>query len=115
MPARHSAITVQKPDTMTRVNSVIVPARDGASSIGASIANLARKPDSGGNPASSSAHSRKLTPSIATGAGITTRLSSSAAYSPRSEEHTSELQSLMRNTYAVFCLKKKKHHHNPEN
>src|SRR3546814_9087844 len=40
-----------------------------------------------------------------------------AAYAPllaglsvssnRSEEHTSELQSLMRNSYAVFCLKKK--------
>src|SRR3546814_9924536 len=27
----------------------------------------------------------------------------------RSEEHTSELQSLMRNSYAVFCLKKKTH------
>src|SRR3546814_5883973 len=26
---------------------------------------------------------------------------------PRSEEHTSELQSLMRNSYAVFCLKQK--------
>src|SRR3546814_5831731 len=30
---------------------------------------------------------------------------------PRSEEHTSELQSLMRNSYAVFCLKKKKNRH----
>src|SRR3546814_7907725 len=32
----------------------------------------------------------------------------------RSEEHTSELQSLMRISYAVFCLKKKKitHHEN---
>src|SRR3546814_8153883 len=29
--------------------------------------------------------------------------------SGRSEEHTSELQSLMRNSYAVFCLKKKNH------
>src|SRR3546814_2308561 len=29
--------------------------------------------------------------------------------SERSEEHTSELQSLMRISYAVFCLKKKKH------
>src|SRR3546814_4586366 len=29
----------------------------------------------------------------------------------RSEEHTSELQSLMRISYAVFCLKKKKHTH----
>src|SRR3546814_4674199 len=28
----------------------------------------------------------------------------------RSEEHTSELQSLMRISYAVFCLKKKKDH-----
>src|SRR3546814_4969100 len=31
-----------------------------------------------------------------------------AARRPRSEEHTSELQSLMRISYAVFCLKKKK-------
>src|SRR3546814_2952625 len=30
----------------------------------------------------------------------------------RSEEHTSELQSLMRISYAVFCLKKKKHTRN---
>src|SRR3546814_1345657 len=29
----------------------------------------------------------------------------------RSEEHTSELQSLMRISYAVFCLKKKKNQH----
>src|SRR3546814_10087078 len=28
-------------------------------------------------------------------------------YTPRSEEQTSELQSLMRNSYAVFCLQKK--------
>src|SRR3546814_5830933 len=30
-------------------------------------------------------------------------------YFERSEEHTSELQSLMRISYAVFCLKKQKH------
>src|SRR3546814_10208034 len=30
----------------------------------------------------------------------------------RSEEHTSELQSLMRISYAVFCLKKKTHNNN---
>src|SRR3546814_6989839 len=30
------------------------------------------------------------------------------ARAARSEEHTSELQSLMRNSYAVFCLEKKK-------
>src|SRR3546814_7073753 len=31
-----------------------------------------------------------------------------AAHAARSEEHTSELQSLMRISYAVFCLKKQK-------
>src|SRR3546814_7107093 len=31
----------------------------------------------------------------------------------RSEEHTSELQSLMRISYAVFCLKKKQQNSNP--
>src|SRR3546814_6029799 len=35
---------------------------------------------------------------------------SSYCCSIRSEEHTSELQSLMRISYAVFCLKKKKTH-----
>src|SRR3546814_1254084 len=33
----------------------------------------------------------------------------------RSEEHTSELQSLMRISYAVFCLKKKKNNHTTSN
>src|SRR3546814_4900549 len=37
------------------------------------------------------------------------RLHWRALRSDRSEEHTSELQSLMRISYAVFCLKKKKH------
>src|SRR3546814_10049837 len=32
----------------------------------------------------------------------------------RSEEHTSELQSLMRSSYAVFCLKKQNKTYNPE-
>src|SRR3546814_1452534 len=46
--------------------------------------------------------------------GRTSRAGSGEAYPSdpygtglRSEEHTSELQSLMRNSYAVFCLKKK--------
>src|SRR3546814_3103388 len=34
------------------------------------------------------------------------------AATERSEEHTSELQSLMRISYAVFCLKKKKNNQN---
>src|SRR3546814_7734167 len=35
-----------------------------------------------------------------------------AGITDRSEEHTSELQSLMRTSYADFCLKKKKQHEN---
>src|SRR3546814_4941289 len=38
----------------------------------------------------------------------------SAGASTRSEEHTSELQSLMRISYAVFCLKKKKTQNNTQ-
>src|SRR3546814_3160729 len=37
------------------------------------------------------------------------------AIGKRSEEHTSELQSLMRISYAVFCLKKKKKQTNTKN
>src|SRR3546814_5922906 len=36
-----------------------------------------------------------------------TRLSACCGTSARSEEHTSELQSLLRTSYAVFCLTKK--------
>src|SRR3546814_8598245 len=38
-----------------------------------------------------------------------------AAWTRRSEEHTSELQSLMRISYAVFCLKKNKLQHQKTN
>src|SRR3546814_3930326 len=40
------------------------------------------------------------------------QLDLTSASTSRSEEHTSELQSLMRISYAVFCLKKKKQHTN---
>src|SRR3546814_1640861 len=40
-------------------------------------------------------------------AGTSSSASDTIAGSPRSEEHTSELQSLMRISYAVFCLQKK--------
>src|SRR3546814_9274980 len=39
---------------------------------------------------------------------FTNKLRKNEVHSNRSEEHTSELQSLMRISYAVFCLKKKK-------
>src|SRR3546814_8177566 len=45
---------------------------------------------------------------IVRGFGSTTLMTCQGRKTPRSEEHTSELQSLMRISYAVFCLKKKK-------
>src|SRR3546814_1204271 len=56
-------------------------------------------PSAAASPSMSS--SRKRTTSLVVKLG--------APLADRSEEHTSELQSLMRNSYAVFCLKKKKY------
>src|SRR3546814_4794766 len=57
--------------------------------------------------------------SALTASTVSSALAPEASLTPkpeRSEEHTSELQSLMRISYAVFCLKKKtkrtKKHHN---
>src|SRR3546814_10874590 len=58
----------------------------------------------------------RKSPSVPVGAGPAKRATSRAVIAlagrsiptRRSEEHTSELQSLMRTSYAVFCLKKKK-------
>src|SRR3546814_6285972 len=46
----------------------------------------------------------------ADGQAILISSDNSGVFNTRSEEHTSELQSLMRISYAVFCLKKKKKH-----
>src|SRR3546814_3054167 len=60
----------------------------------------------------SGSHAARI-PHIAIVRGSSNRLRS--PYLKRSEEHTSELQSLMRISYAVFCLKKKKTHHKRQN
>src|SRR3546814_8423989 len=76
-----------------------------------------RTPDRGaaGGPASESAAGRKGAAGGASAArpgGLGIRATRHSQVIPaegaRSEEHTSELQSLMRISYAVFCLKKKK-------
>src|SRR3546814_3221864 len=59
-------------------------------------------------PASRLQHDGSQAGYIGQNAGGVTRLSRTCRHSQRSEEHTSELQSLMRISYAVFCLKKKK-------
>src|SRR3546814_3541620 len=50
----------------------------------------------------------ELIPGGATGLHEVKLKSGASVKGKRSEEHTSELQSLMRNSYAVLCLKKKK-------
>src|SRR3546814_20958735 len=52
---------------------------------------------------------RKAREAVGGGSGVSRRIRSTLSLR-RSEEHTSELQSLMRISYAVFCLKKKKTH-----
>src|SRR3546814_7581854 len=55
-------------------------------------------------------HSPASRPTSQMGRGTKTWWTIAQLHEIRSEEHTSELQSLMRISYAVFCLKKKKHH-----
>src|SRR3546814_5014992 len=62
---------------------------------------------SNADQAQSDAASRAFASSIVS----ITNARSSPTSGRRSEEHTSELQSLMRISYAVFCLKKKKKRH----
>src|SRR3546814_5454380 len=61
-------------------------------------------------------HPRALRPRMAEGRGVIGFAAAPDAAAQidawRSEEHTSELQSLMRISYAVFCLKKKNTHTN---
>src|SRR3546814_9859001 len=53
--------------------------------------------------------SPRVAPLLYSVARVSKKLACSTPLSSgRSEEHTSELQSLMRNSYAVFCLQKKK-------
>src|SRR3546814_10613920 len=64
-----------------------------------------------GHAAASSRHSMaNLLEELIDAAGCNEIPAPARAPDQRSEEHTSELQSLMRISYAVFCLKKKKNH-----
>src|SRR3546814_246613 len=66
-----------------------------------------RAPSSGGTPSVARSSSRPASPICRMPMSIFPEISANARSSNRSEEHTSELQSLMRISYAVFCLKKK--------
>src|SRR3546814_6549828 len=72
--------------------------------------NIRSRTSSPGSQRATSAGAGSESDSTDSGAAITCPPQSSGCESgrSRSEEHTSELQSLMRISYAVFCLKKKK-------
>src|SRR3546814_5226303 len=59
-------------------------------------------------PATLSANGASISPTLSASTVWTSIMLTTSSSSNRSEEHTSELQSLMRISYAVFCLKKKK-------
>src|SRR3546814_5145113 len=62
-------------------------------------------------PVKSAAYNERLGPRVAGGGSCHRGNTKGTRPFVRSEEHTSELQSLMRISYAVFCLKKKKDRH----
>src|SRR3546814_3745350 len=66
-----------------------------------------------GSPIMNKQLKKQLLATAIAAAGVMPMLAYAQAHSGhRSEEHTSELQSLMRISYAVFCLKKKTHNTN---
>src|SRR3546814_2074554 len=83
------------------MSATVMPGRTSAESI-TSSASLTR------SRASSVDHLVETVGATGRSAGGKSRALSVRSLSSRSEEHTSELQSLMRISYAVFCLKKKK-------
>src|SRR3546814_7393661 len=83
------------------------------------VANAKRQQPTRDRPCCIGECDRKMTPQRLRPALIGVRdMRRPPAFTARSEEHTSELQSLMRISYAVFCLKKKtteyKNHKCPE-
>src|SRR3546814_7768685 len=99
-----SASTTNSPPTRTRTSSCCA-----VTAIVASAPPSARLPVSPMKTAAGGALNHRKARQAPMIAAANTA-SSPAPGTCRSEEHTSELQSLMRITYAVFCLTKKKNH-----
>src|SRR3546814_2854646 len=87
------------------------PGHNGASMIAKNAGTTTSAPYSRGSPSAAPARWPVTLPDTQPSQSATpepTRMAASRSPRRRSEEHTSELQSLMRISYAVFCLKKKK-------
>src|SRR3546814_2182931 len=93
-PFRATSDSIQPPERNPQlsvsVTTIWAPTGRGPPSAATIVANAKHKPSSAA-------------------ANMCGRMSSSSPLKSRSEEHTSELQSLMRISYAVFCLPKNKH------
>src|SRR3546814_4799452 len=100
---RRTAVTASRPSTMPLPGTGVT----------ASASSIVARPDAGSVAAAADEKERStLSKSSTTVCGVAGVVNNAAAnnigFKNRSEEHTSELQSLMRISYAVFCLKKKK-------
>src|SRR3546814_8518551 len=91
----------------------VVDARAGITPLDEEIARWLREGDAPvvlmANKAEGKAGDDGVMEAFSLGLGDPVPFSAEHGQGLRSEEHTSELQSLMRISYAVFCLKKKKH------
>src|SRR3546814_5680403 len=72
------------------------------------VANATAAPGTAYTPLAPTSGSIVLAPGQINLVGTAANVGDTTWYAERSEEHTSELQSLMRISYAVFCLKQKK-------
>src|SRR3546814_8116273 len=94
-------------DTLFPYTTLFRSGGDAEGDGGGFLARRVRHADRGADP-----RDRRLVVALDSKAGaeagpLSGRSDQADAPEVRSEEHTSELQSLMRNSYAVFCLKKK--------
>src|SRR3546814_7792358 len=97
-------LMIRRPPRSTRTDTLFPYTTLFRSVRGASRASLF-----GSRPRSASQASPSAASPVPASAAVTVnRQAKSSSRCQRSEEHTSELQSLMRISYAVFCLKKKK-------
>src|SRR3546814_7988857 len=92
---RLAAASVASSNARARSGASMSPSDAGSIPAPLRIANMSSRVASGAGSRQSAAKS------------AATAVSAAPMRSARSEEHTSELQSLMRISYAVFCLKKK--------
>src|SRR3546814_4840424 len=96
----------QNADNARQANQLAASASDVAERGGAAVSEVVSTMEG------ISASSRKISEIVSVIDGIAFQTNILALNAARSEEHTSELHSLMRNSYAVFCLNKNKKSHN---